>query len=702
MNTLALKNETMQLTFDRRTGMLVGLRALESNWDILNRSELGRSFRLLVPMRTMAPWRVGKKGGERRNNIVWGEKQTLTSLAVSADQRTATFTWDDVISEHAGPLAIKVTIEVALSDRQATWKTTIDNRSPYPVENVYSPYLGDLQRPSGATSFKSFTIGYAEPAERNLWPTFDNTRGYFGNDLPILVITRSPYQPFCLLRSPDVGLYVGVGSNDAEVVSMMAELTPGYDNAIDSHVPAAASIAGKPVATPFAAVHVPHVMPNETRHLTPIVLEPYRGSWHAGAEIYKRWRNSWMSIAQPPAWANQPHAWQQIHINSPEDELRMPFKELPAIGEECARHGVAAIQLVGWNDGGQDQGNPSHDPDPRLGTPQELRAAIEKIHAMGVHVILFSKFTWADRGSEEYRNLYRRMAVKDPYGDEYVYGGYQYQTMTQFLDINTKRLVPMCFLDESYLQVCDKEFDKLVNLGAAGMLFDECLHHSPAVQCFDSHHTHRWGASVYANDSGFIRRLQKRAPASFLMAGEACYDWECDVYHVSYFRTWNSKHVPLWRYLLPQAQLMTAISGFNDRNMINQCLLYRYVMSYEPFNFKGRLDDYPATMAYGKQMDTLRTELRDWFWDGEFRDTLGSSVLAEGKPHHPYSVFVNAKTHRLGLVVANYQNDKPVTLEVTLDNNHQPLERWRLIDDATWHPFSQVITLPPASAAVII
>ena len=40
---------------------------------------------------------------------------------------------------------------------------------------------------------------------------------------------------------------------------------------------------------------------------------------------------------------------------------------------------------------------------------------------------------------------------------------------------------------------------------------------------------------------------------------------------------------------------MTAVTGFNDRNMINQCLMYRYIISYEPYNFKGRLDDYPLT-----------------------------------------------------------------------------------------------------------
>ena len=106
-------------------------------------------------------------------------------------------------------------------------------------------------------------------------------------------------------------------------------------------------------------------------------------------DIYKTWRNTWIKQAQPPAWASEPHAWQQIHINSPEDELRAALPRPAQVAEECARHGVKAIQLVGWNDGGQDQGNPSHDPDPRLGTLDELKEAIAECQALGVKIILF-------------------------------------------------------------------------------------------------------------------------------------------------------------------------------------------------------------------------------------------------------------------------------------------------------------------------
>ena len=249
----------------------------------------------------------------------------------------------------------------------------------------------------------------------------------------------------------------------------------------------------------FAAVHLPYLLPGEQRTLTPIAIAPYQGDWQRASDLYKRWRAAWMT-APSAGLDREPHSWLQTQMNSPEDELRFRFTDLLAVGEECARHGVRAIQLVGWNHGGQDQNNPSHDPDPRLGTAEELRAAIAAVRALGVKVILFTKFTWADRATQRYPHDLIRLAVKDPYGDDYVYRGYQLSTATQLLNINTKRLIPMCFLAEEYLRVCEEEFKKVLALEPDGILYDECQHHGPALLCFDPTHGHRIGAPVYAND----------------------------------------------------------------------------------------------------------------------------------------------------------------------------------------------------------
>lgn len=698
MNMFELKNQNLQMQFSRASGALVGLTALQTGWKILSRPQLGLSFRLLVPF-----------SEELRDNAVYGEKQVLSSLSIDPGGRSATFTWDGVESEKGRRLEIGITLEIRLDDAQAVFTMAVENRSPYWVENVYCPYLGDVQHPEDEAEFKTFIYTYATANEWRLWPHYDNLRGYFGIDYPTQFHPGAPYSgapmtPFFLLRGAKQGLYAGAVSPSTEYVAWHTELRPGYGVSIDHRAPETLEIGGKDVQTRFAAVHVPYIRPGETRKLTPIALQPYQGGWQHGVDIYKRWRDTWFKPPSLPEWAREPHAWQQIHINSPEDELRVRFRDLVKVGEECARHGVKAIQLVGWNDGGQDQGNPSHSPDPRLGTFEELAEAIREIQGLGVKMILFSKFTWADRGTEWFRKELKRLAIKDPYGDYYLHPGYQYQTATQLLDINTKRLIPMCFSSKEYLALCQREFQKMVDLGADGILFDECLHHGPAVLCFDEGHGHRYGAPVFANDRVLIHNFHKASDPlrpDFLFAGEACYDWEMDAYHLSYHRSESKEHIPLSRYLLPHAQFMTAVTGFNDRSMINQCLLYRYIISYEPYNFKGRLDDYPDTLAYGKQMDALRGELREYFWDGEFRDTVGAVVVDGDRPHHPYAVFLNAKTRRPGLVIVNYDETKTICVQARLDDGGA-LTRYRLVDDAQWKTTAGGVTIPPLSAAVVM
>lgn len=132
MKAIVLENEALRLAFDGRTGALISLRAPESQWDILDRGELGLSFRLLVPTRSPGDWHVPG----RRNNPVLGERQTLSSVTVARDGCSAMFIWDGVVSKHAGRLPIKVTVEVELRDRQAVWTATIENRSEHTVENV--------------------------------------------------------------------------------------------------------------------------------------------------------------------------------------------------------------------------------------------------------------------------------------------------------------------------------------------------------------------------------------------------------------------------------------------------------------------------------------------------------------------------------------------------------------------------------------
>ena len=103
---------------------------------------------------------------------------------------------------------------------------------------------------------------------------------------------------------------------------------------------------------------------------------------------------------------------------------------------------------------------------------------------------------------------------------------------------------------------------------------------------------------------------------------------------------------------------MVAVTGFDDREMLNLILLDRYIISYEPYNFKGHLTDFPLTLDYGKKIDALRRKYKAYLWDAEFRDTLGASVNANGS--HRYSVFVTA-TGKRAVVVVNRNSTRAIT-----------------------------------------
>jgi hypothetical protein len=690
-----LENEHLSVTIDRLTGGLVGFASAEDDWQIQGRPELALSFRLLVPL------------PDRRNNMVVGIDQEPP--VVMETRGRLLLRWDDVRSEHGGEHAIGVTETVTLADGGVVFELSVDNQSDLTVENAWSPCFGDLRPPGERAQLTSFMSFYGTAIRQPVLPVFESNCGYWGVDVPSQVggqwIGKAgmvPVSPFMLLLGEDQGLYMGVAARRWDVVAWWSELHPGYEESMQRLAPALGQIGGHDVAIRVAAAHAPFVLPGESRDLTPILVEPFRGDWHAGADVYRRSSAGWVEPAMRPAWTQEPHSWLQCHINSPEDELRVPFRELGALGRECAEAGISSIQLVGWNDGGQDRGNPSHRPDPKLGTEDELRAAIREIQSHGIRVVLFAKLIWGDVGSDWFERELFGDAVKDPRGGLYHYPGWRYQTLTQLLDVNTTRFAPMCFSSEHYAKVCEDELDRMVGLGVDGALYDECCWHGAAALCFDGDHGHHRPAPVYADDVKLMQRLRdavgRRSP-DFLIAGEGLYDWQIAAYDLSYFRTFDPEHVPLTRYLHPHLPLLTAATGFDDRNMINQCLLYRYLVSYEPFNFKGRPGDLAQTISYGNRMDALRTELRSWFWDGTFVDTNGAwASRLDGTPHRPFSVFRRADTGEPGVVVANYDSE-PIELRLEADELESPV--YRLVDGADWVDASE-ISVPARSAAVVV
>ena len=691
---LILENENTKAIFSKETGALLCFENKQTGWKVQNRPELAISFNLMVPMK------------EKRANYVLGKKQKLVKYELSDDKKTISFFWEKLTSEFAGELDIKLKGIVSVTDAGLQFTMEVDNNSPLVVEAVSYPVIGDMSQPCKEEKLLSLRMGYSGIWTNYLLPGFNNHKGYYGVDYPTQS-HNTPDAPFILAASDKQGLYVGChDTTNKEMVSYYFEMKPGFGV---THNEGWGFLITDPKASseiPRLEMNIWHfsfVNPGEKYSLSDVFLSAYNGDWHKGADKYKEWRKTWYQAPPCPAWAKDVHSWQQVQINCSEDNLLFKYKDLVKYASQCARHGVKAIQLTGWNNGGQDRDNPSHDTDPRLGTWQDLKDAIAKCEKMGVHIILFNKYTWADRSSEAFRKELIKYAAKDMYGDYYMHGGYQYHTPSQLNDIGTRRLIPMCMKSAEWRKIANTEFKKSIELGASGMLYDECQHHGGAQYCFDKTHGHRVPAFIFQGDADLcrgFRAITAKMNPDYLLAGEACYDLEYRYYNVSYFRISVNGHQPIQRYVDSDKGIMMAVEGFQDRMQCNAALRFKYIISYEPYNFKGQLDDFPLTIAYGERIDSLRRKYKEYLWDGEYRDTQDATATKDGNPYNDYAVFKNS-SGKYAVVIVNNDEEKEAEIALQLEKKGGSLVYYTP-DDMSERAFTGKITLPKMSAVVVL
>ena len=677
---LVLEDDRMIVAIDRHTGCIDKLESKDGAWKLR-----GAGMRLHVP----AP--------EHRFHYL--TERHAAKPVIESDTNHATITWTGFESDRMGKLDIEVKESVQLAGGGVHFSYQIRNGSPAVIESYTYPRLAGLKPPAGDKRMSQAAWSYSGMGSDSLWPTFGNQVGYYGYDTPAQLRHLGTDIQFCLVLSDTRGLYLGYHDpGQKQTVQICFFLSPAYVDSFNSSTIASGKVADSAIG--IDPNHLCFVQPGASQSSEALVLEPFSGDWHGGADIYKAWRGSWAKAPKMPQWVKDVHSWQQIQINSSEDRLSFPYKDLVKVAQACQRWGVKAVQLTGWQIGGQDRDFPLHDIDPRLGTAQEFKDAIAASRKMGVEIVLFNKYAWADVTAPAYANEFRKFAIEDPYGDPYLFNGYNYDTPTQISGINARHGAGMCQASPAWRKRALEEFRKSVDLGASGILFDECQWHiSP--YCFSRTHGHGVPGAVFSGDVPLIEGFREIIdPEQFVFAGESPYDLELQTYDMSYFRI-NRGFVPFARYLKPFAPMSVAVTGDNDRQMINACLLYRFSMSYEPRDFHGELDEIPASMTYGRAVDDLRRKYREWLWDAEFRDTLGARVTAGGTPLDTYTVF-QRQDGRRAVVFANMSDTDRVVCEVTLDHAGTADLKWASPEQPDPSLWPGKLELAPGMAAVVI
>ncbi|MGH8022750.1 MAG: hypothetical protein ACRED1_04155 [Limisphaerales bacterium] len=656
---VTLKNKYWVVSFDSQSGALTRLQSQSPAWTIEGSPKSGASF-----------WLDVQSPDGRQDHIVPGERQRAVDVT-RRSPRQLRLQWRNLIDQSGERLPITLTAIVSLTNDALTFDVAVTNNSSLMVSTVEFPCLGDLRPPAVGAPLWAHHTFYGD-LKRD-----DISRG---------CTLMSRQSLFCLIQSTNEGLYV----------EMKNATQPYLLNFVFERHGFAGSVRN-PRRLEFETTHYAYVHPHTSAELVPVVMRCYAGDWHAGVDCYKAWRSTWFKEPRLPEWARKVHSWTMIRMNTPEQDYGLPYTNFVQYGREWAANGVRAVQVVGWNIGGQDGDDPSQDTDPGLGTWQQWHDAIAQVQAMGVKVILFAKLNWADLSTAWYSNELYKFQCTDPNGKRYEQGGYAYLTPTELAGIGLHRRAVMDFQDPEYRKIALMEFKKILALGSAGWLWDEVCHHASVLYSWAPGHGYTPPGYVYGGDlplSEALRAAADKAHPGFLFAGEGPEDWLMQYYPVS---ETGITSVPFNQYLdTTNSLILAGVSGFDDREALNFILMDRYVIEYEPFYYKGHITDFPLTLAYGKKIDDLRRRYKEYLWDAQFRDTVGAEVTADGA--FRYSVF-DSPSGKRAVVVVN-TDSQAIAAKVSIPNADDLLAATPEEPDA--RPTTGAVEIPTRCAVVVM
>ncbi len=641
-NIHRLENDRMVAEIDVTDGRLTGLESRITGWKIVEDASVGRSFEANV------------KFPDGSFHVVDASSQD--SPDVYASENMIRLVWNGIkIGDNIEDIIFTGTIE--MTPEGLVYGGFLENSSDGVIEQFSWPYLGEITLPEDTQRMLFQYMTYTSFGTEELYPA---VRGRGWSNLP--------EHAFTLVHNTKQGLYVSsLDSEFNEYIRCEHETVPGagFAGFAGQAFSKKDNAERKMMRTSLKAARMLYLQPRSDRELMPFIVTPYSGDWHAGVDIYKAWRDTWFKEVPRAEWLHHVNSWQQIQINSSASRINFRFEDLEDYVDECVKYGVDAIQLTGWAYGGQDRGMPCFDVDPRLGTLDEFKKQIAKAEKRGVKILPFTKFPWVDFTMEDHEKWLDHIAM-DVAGDTCVHPGYNYYTYTNLEGINTRRYGIFCNMDSELRKMICEEFQKVLDLGAAGMVFDENQHHAGTMLCFSKNHGHEVPGFNYRGALLLVKEFYemcKEQDPDFLMTGEGCYDIQSQ-YYATYTRA-DYNHSPVLRYIDSDVPIACAVIDHYDLNHVNMCAALRYSMSYEVRNFKGKLSEFPRVVEYGKKVDRLRKRYEDFLWNGIFSDTVGAKV--EGN-NIKYSVFTRKSDGKRAVVVYNVDTANSNKATVSLEN----------------------------------
>ena len=691
-----LENKNIRVEFDEKTGAVCGLLNKATNWQAVSLPKLSAGIILVY----------SHNGKEYFTTN--GDVQTLALVKKISDTKIF-FKWDGLLVKNE-KIDAEIEITAELKDDGLNFSYDIVNNSNGIISHIRYPNFGGVRKSEGESDFTSNVVGMNGNFGRTnlgdginadmIWPDFDQLG--FATSYP----TPGFSHPFEILMTNKQGLYLGI-HNDADyhsVFNIIHEVYPAFGDSLRKSMPIPKDEndqCGMIVTFELC----PHITARSRKVISNVCINMFEGTWHNGVKPYMAWREKWYKMMPTPSWFDDVDCWLTLHIHSSAGCARYKYTELPAIMAEAKQYGVKALQIIGWATGGQDGHEPYQDHDPRLGTLEELKQAFKEIREMGIKVLPMCKWRWFDDAYEPHKEFIPYIG-KDRALRNYGFFGYSYQTVGQHLGMTIHGGAQLCHLSAPYRKLCIRELDKIMSLDVDGIMYDEYVF---LTNCFSEDHGHRPGESCWNGGMDLSKEFYEHSfkQQEFLLCGEGVTDYLSQYFQCSYIRSASPIIEPVLPFINQELRYATCLTGFDNRGMVNQCLAFKYIINYEPFNFKGRMSEAPMTGEYGNKVLEFRMGLKDYLWLGLFSDTIGAECVCSEEPNgfrgkYKYTVFTNKKNGKKAVVIVNDTVDKDLTFDVTIDGGSGTYSLCDPENGSLGKTTGKEIKVKPRSVAVLV
>lgn len=660
MNQIQLENELYLLEIEPEHGALVRLRDKMGNLELITEPRLAENFRLLLPVPGM------------HANYILGTEQELTSAEKTA--QGIRLSWAGPLRNERGAFDLDVTIWIELIDQEVRVRCEVQNHTKHPIAEVWYGLVGGMTGlgsagqakatkcllPSSATQwtaepFREFGIG--SPPNPGLGLHGPEYTWWYPGQMPM---------PWVSFYHEELNRGVYFANHDREIRSKIFRmaLSPGTaERRADGDWPRPEELNGEPLGVTMNWTHFPYTKPGETFVGPTLVLRCHDGGWQESAAIYRQWFDqTWGAVDSRKDWLRGETAFLDTMFMLPEDNINLTFREIPAWARTAADHGITSVMISGWQVGGHDRGYPQYEPDPRLGTYEELAAGIRACHDMGLRVYFFANVQSVDISTDWYRKELHKYETQDPFGCPFFVVGWGMGTVGARKGLTRTPLYELNPAHPEVRKILVGYFRKLAEIGADGIHLDKNFIHpldfNPRLPL----------APDRAMPEGMLRCIEEILTSCREVKPDFCLSYENNwdqLFRYSDVFWWAMGPSPL-KVAFPQWTSTNSVAQPYSFNIVNLLALGGNNIMVGPANYQRGMDYPPMkeVCRYIGEVTRIRRELHEYVSRGRWVDsheklfasrepTLQMSGSFPGSKHAGWTVFANELNGKRAIVLAN-------------------------------------------------